>query len=223
MQEPHEATSEAGQAAARWLDKPTVEVESPGAGKELAPAATEAGAAMGRWLAQRQARPQAAPTEPEPREAASEAGRTFGRWLDGAQQEPEAAGSGPEPGPEPAKSEAAAAFARWLDGGREQETGDAGQEAGPEEREHEAPAWVQENERRGREVQEKLAERETQKVPDEDHEREDIGSAWPGVAEHERDAILQPAKPDLQPAPEAAGRAAEPERAYAEAEAQAGG
>ena len=82
---------------------------------------------------------------------------------------------------------------------------------------------MQENERRGREVQEKLAERETQKVPDEDHEREDIGSAWPGVAEHERDAILQPAKPDLQPAPEAAERAAEPERAYAEAEAQAGG
>jgi hypothetical protein len=35
------------------------------------------------------------------------------------------------------------------------------------------------------------------------------------VTEPERDAILQPAKPEIQPAPEIAAQRAEPERAYA--------
>jgi hypothetical protein len=74
---------------------------------------------------------------------------------------------------------------------------------------------------RARAASEKLADRKTVKVPEAcpeggiDPEAGDVGSAWPGLAEPERDAILQPAKPEIQPAPEIAARRAEPERAYA--------
>jgi len=63
------------------------------------------------------------------------------------------------------------------------------------------------------------------KIPDADPEGDidpeagDVGSAWPGMAEPERDAILQLAKPEIQPAPEMADRNAEPERPLAEAAA----
>ena len=105
-------------------------------------------------------------------------------------------------------------------------------QAGPQERErwplkdpgleHEAPQWVKDLERSARETREKLAERQTQMVPHEDHEQGDVGAAWPGRAERERDAILQPARPQIQAAPEAA-RAAERQQATASADTEAAG
>jgi hypothetical protein len=63
----------------------------------------------------------------------------------------------------------------------------------------------------------------SQKVPEEDHEWGDVGTAWPGLAERERDAILQPAKPQMQPARDYAGRDAQPEKEYAAAQPESGG
>jgi hypothetical protein len=85
----------------------------------------------------------------------------------------------------------------------------------------EIPQWVLDSGGRARVASEKLADRTTVRVPEPgteggiDPEGGDVGSAWPGVAEPERDAILQPAKPEIQPAAEIAARRAEPERAYA--------
>jgi hypothetical protein len=96
----------------------------------------------------------------------------------------------------------------------------------PDGQEPDVPQWVKDLDDRGRKTREKLDERVSQKIPHpESHEHEDIASAWPGVAEPERDAILQPPKPEIEPAPEIAGRDAEPETPYtaAEAEAEAGG
>jgi hypothetical protein len=89
-----------------------------------------------------------------------------------------------------------------------------------------APRWVQETEERAQHVRERMAERTSERIPHPDnHEWGDVGSAWPGLAEPERDAILQPPKPEISPAPEITDRAAEPERAYTrdEAEAEAAG
>ena len=53
------------------------------------------------------------------------------------------------------------------------------------------------------------------RVPHEDPDYQDLGEAWPAWHERQRDAILQPPKPEMRPAPEVE-RAAE---AQAEAEA----
>jgi AAA domain/TrwC relaxase len=83
-----------------------------------------------------------------------------------------------------------------------------------DEPKHQAPAWLEDAEQRSRETRDKLAERESETIPSEDPEAGDIGSAWPGVAEPERDAILQPPKPEISAAPEMGGRDAEPETPY---------
>jgi hypothetical protein len=85
------------------------------------------------------------------------------------------------------------------------------------------PQWVLDAEQQAGETREKLAARASQKVPEEDHEWGDVGSAWPGLAERERDAILQPAKPQMQPARDYAGRDAQPEKEYAAAQPESGG
>ena len=47
------------------------------------------------------------------------------------------------------------------------------------------------------------------RVPSEDHEWEDVGEAWPDELRRERDAIIQPPKPEIRPAEPVAERAAE--------------
>jgi hypothetical protein len=47
------------------------------------------------------------------------------------------------------------------------------------------------------------------RVPSEDHEGADLGRAWDVLARGERDAIVQPPKPDVVPAREILQRAQE--------------
>ena len=47
------------------------------------------------------------------------------------------------------------------------------------------------------------------RVPSEDPEWEDEGEAWPDELRRERDAIIQPPKPEIRPAEPVAERAAE--------------
>lgn len=89
--------------------------------------------------------------------------------------------------------------------------------------EHEAPQWVRDLEASARAAREKAAERQTQMVPHEDPDQGDVGAAWPGRAERERDAILQPARPQIQAAPEVAERAQGRAVAAAAADHEAGG
>jgi hypothetical protein len=78
-----------------------------------------------------------------------------------------------------------------------------------DEPERETPAWVTELAERNRAAREKLEERQGLRVPSEDHEWEDQGEAWPDVVRLERDAIIQPPKPEIRPAAEVAERARE--------------
>jgi hypothetical protein len=146
----------------------------------------------------------------EPQRVAAE---MFGRWLDGAKDKaPERHAERAEPEPERVRVRAQAQPAPVADKAPEPEK--RGEPVQERHDSHEPPQWLKDAEHNAQQAREKLAERETQKVPAEDHEREDIGSAWPGLAEPERDAILQPAKPELQAAPEIKGRDAKPEPAY---------
>jgi hypothetical protein len=45
------------------------------------------------------------------------------------------------------------------------------------------------------------------RVPNEDHDGEDLGRAWDILARRDRDAIMQPPKPDVVPAREILQRA----------------
>ena len=54
----------------------------------------------------------------------------------------------------------------------------------------------------------KLAERQTLMIPAEDPDYEDLGPAFPAWAGPDRDAILQPPKPQIQPSPQILERAA---------------
>jgi hypothetical protein len=85
------------------------------------------------------------------------------------------------------------------------------------------PDWVRQVQRQTVQVQEKVAERTAERVPNEDPDYEDVGSAWPGLAEAERDAIFQPAKPQIEPAPQVAEKVAQRERGYANADPEAEG
>jgi hypothetical protein len=51
-----------------------------------------------------------------------------------------------------------------------------------------------------RQRQAELDERASQTVPDEDPDHEDIAPAWSRIADHEREAILQPPPPQIRPA-----------------------
>ena len=75
--------------------------------------------------------------------------------------------------------------------------------------EHETPEWVTELAERNRAAMAKIEEIRGLRVPNEDHEWEDLGEAWPDELRRERDAIIQPPKPEIRPAEPVAERAAE--------------
>ena len=79
---------------------------------------------------------------------------------------------------------------------------------------YETPEWITRLAGERRAVRERLDERKAVRVPSEDPDYEDEGEAWPAWAERDRDAILRPPKPEMQPAPAVAERAAKahPER-----------
>lgn len=67
---------------------------------------------------------------------------------------------------------------------------------------YETPEWITRLAEERRAVREKLDERKGVRVPAEDPDYEDLGEAWPAWRERQRDAILQPPKPEMRPAPE---------------------
>jgi hypothetical protein len=71
------------------------------------------------------------------------------------------------------------------------------------------PGWVAELGERAEETRQRLEERAAERVPSEDPEWEDEGLAWPRRAAAERDAILQPPKPEIKPARRVAELAAD--------------
>ena len=75
--------------------------------------------------------------------------------------------------------------------------------------EQETPAWITELEEQNRAALAKIEEVRGLRMPNEDHEWEDEGEAWPDELRRERDAILQPPKPEIRPAEPVAERAAE--------------
>ncbi len=74
---------------------------------------------------------------------------------------------------------------------------------------YETPEWVMRLAAERRLVREKLDERKGLKVPSEDPDLEDHGEAWPTWIQRERDAILQPPKPEMKPSPRVVERAGE--------------
>jgi hypothetical protein len=78
----------------------------------------------------------------------------------------------------------------------------------PERAEHEAPQWVAELAERNRAAMARIDERRGLVVPSEDHEWQDDGLAWPAEARRERDAVIQPPKPEIKPAEPVAQAAA---------------
>jgi hypothetical protein len=81
---------------------------------------------------------------------------------------------------------------------------------------YETPEWITQLADGRRAVRERLDERKGVRVPSQDPDYDYEGEAWPTWAERERDAILQPPKPQMRPAPAVAERAAQ---AYGEREA----
>jgi len=79
---------------------------------------------------------------------------------------------------------------------------------------YQTPEWITRLAQERRAVRERLDERKGVRVPSEDPDYEDEGEAWPAWTERDRDAILQPPRPQMQPAPAVAERAAriQPER-----------
>ena len=75
--------------------------------------------------------------------------------------------------------------------------------------ERETPAWITELEEQNRAAMAKIEEVQGLRMPNEDPEWEDEGEAWPNELRRERDAILQPPKPEIKPAEPVAERAAE--------------
>jgi hypothetical protein len=72
-------------------------------------------------------------------------------------------------------------------------------------------AWVHDLAARRRAFREKLEERQALKVPSEDPDFDDIGPAFPAWTPPDRDAILQPPPPQIQPAAKILELAREPE------------
>jgi len=79
------------------------------------------------------------------------------------------------------------------------------------------PAWITEIQARRGAVHERLDAQKNVLVPDEDPDYGAEGEAWPEVAGREKEAILQPPKPELGPSEVVAGKVAE------RADAEAGG
>jgi hypothetical protein len=70
----------------------------------------------------------------------------------------------------------------------------------PDKRIGEMAAWVSDLAAQRQAFQQKMAERQVLRVPSEDPEEHDLGPAFPAWTPPERDAILQPPKPEIQPA-----------------------
>jgi conjugative relaxase-like TrwC/TraI family protein len=70
----------------------------------------------------------------------------------------------------------------------------------PDQKIDDMAAWVRNLAAQRQAFREKLEERQALKVPSEDQDFEDLGPAFPAWPLPERDAILQPPKPELQPA-----------------------
>ena len=79
---------------------------------------------------------------------------------------------------------------------------------------HQTPAWVTELAERTRAAREKVDERKAVRVPNEDHEWQDEGEAWPDMLRLDRDAIIQPPKPEIRPAAAVMQRAADRQPGY---------
>jgi conjugative relaxase-like TrwC/TraI family protein len=75
--------------------------------------------------------------------------------------------------------------------------------------EHETPQWVAELAESTRSAMARIDEVRGLAVPNEDHEWEPVGEAWPDELRRERDAVLQPPKPEIKPAEPVAQMVAE--------------
>ena len=73
------------------------------------------------------------------------------------------------------------------------------------------PEWIARLAEERRAFREQLGERQSLRVPAEDPDYEDEGEAWPTWISRERDAILQPPKPEMRPAQQVVERAQERE------------
>ena len=78
----------------------------------------------------------------------------------------------------------------------------------PDAESYETPEWITQLAAERRAVRERLDERKDVRVPSQDPDYEDQGEAWPAWADRDRDAILQPPRPQMQP-PAVAERAAQ--------------
>jgi hypothetical protein len=70
----------------------------------------------------------------------------------------------------------------------------------PDEKLGDMAAWVHDLAAQRQAFREKLEERQALKLPSEDPDQEDLGPAFPAWTPPERDAILQPPKPQIPPA-----------------------
>jgi conjugative relaxase-like TrwC/TraI family protein len=87
-----------------------------------------------------------------------------------------------------------------------------------------APAWVTQLAERCQATRDKLAELAAERIPAEDHEWQDEGLAWPDPGRADRDAVLQPPRPEIRAAAELAELVRHRELEYEpEPEAEAGG
>lgn len=76
------------------------------------------------------------------------------------------------------------------------------------------PEVVEDKQRKAREAQEEINYRLSQRIPDEDPDFEDIGPAWKDDVAKERDAVIQPPRPDIEPAEQVKERGWEFETAH---------
>jgi hypothetical protein len=81
----------------------------------------------------------------------------------------------------------------------------------PDEKIGEMAAWVNDLADQRQAFRDKLEERRALKVPSEDPDFEDLGHAFPAWNPPEKDAILQPPKPQIQPSAKILELAREPE------------
>jgi hypothetical protein len=75
-------------------------------------------------------------------------------------------------------------------------------------------AWVSGLAAQRQAFKEKIEERQALKVPAEDPNFEDLGHAFPAWNPPEKDAILQPPKPEIQPSAKILELAKEPEAGW---------
>ena len=71
------------------------------------------------------------------------------------------------------------------------------------------PQWVADLVDRNQAAMVRMDEIRGLQVPSEDHEWEDLGTAWPDELQRQRDAVIQPPKPEIKPAQPVAELAAE--------------